>query len=257
MKKSNKFFIVVVVLILSLSFIACGGSDGDSTLPSGGFNGVVSGTVENASAYSDIKRIAVFFDEEEDEEEITICNFTNGNFTLNLPPTIPSGRLWPVETFLLGAETTNNSAKMNFFEFIHGFDSTTGDIDFDDFVAMFVYGKETSNSFTSIEFTYSDSDVVITGSGTMDFGMQVKMSYKMSLEKGWNKVYCTMKASSPLVVSLTWSTKPVSGLKWFEEDDDDWKGLLFKSNSDFTPNTQIGEENFDIRKIKNKFRGLK
>jgi len=54
---------------------------------------------------------------------------------------------------------------------------------------------------------------------------------------------------------IMFSTEPVSGFKWYS--DDDWFDMIFKSTPNLTKSTQIGEKSFDLRKIKNKFRGLK
>ena len=264
MKKSNKFFIVVV-LILSLSFIACGGgSDGDSIVPSGGFDGVISGEVKKAiwsDDYSEVKQVAArVYDENFDEVWIAFANLTNGSFTLTLPSTVETMPISSIYGWADGnVKISNESARVNEisrFECFSSLDEINESNYEDYYIGYLDYIKvNTSNSsfYSYVAFTYSDSDVVITGSETDydDFwDEEERYNYNISLEEGWNKVFFTGKATN-YGMSFSVSTKHVSGLGWYYLDDD------WKSFPNLTKNTQVSEKNLDVRKIRNKFRGLK
>jgi len=87
--------------------------------------------------------------------------------------------------------------------------------------SLLIYGK-VGNSATLASFMYADRDVTITGS----YRAEVQVNFSMLLKKGWNIVYeDTYNYSS---YSLT--TTPVSGLKWYFEEDF-YGGLVVSGSS--------------------------
>ena len=97
--------------------------------------------------------------------------------------------------------------------------SSSGEINWDDYVTTFVYGKRNGDDIAEVSFWYTDRDVRITGKDSyFDEYDEITYTYNLdiSLKKGWNTVYWTGKVNSS---TTSVSNNPVSGLKWYFEED--------------------------------------
>ena len=194
------------LLAAGIVFSGCDKDDenGDK-LETSVFDGIITASVENGSAYnSTVSRVAAI--EENSVEEIAAGMYANGGFTLTLPST-PNGN------FLYGIEETfgnesdikysNKNAKISVVVIFEAYDKD------DEYVGEFYCGKFDATTEIDVNFIYADRDVTVTGSvGEKDD----TMDYSVSLKKGWNMVYYTENEVS---------TKEKTGMKWYFWDSED------------------------------------
>jgi hypothetical protein len=221
MKKFLKFQILIAAMLACSLMVACGDDDNGD----GWFNGTISGTVENANEFPNVRRIAATISFSEDDRiSLAYGNFSNGRFTITLPQTMDARYLEDISDFSfidagkLPDNISNRNARLGTFWNLIGISSSSGAFSWDDWVTEVKYGKLHDDGdwlSTWVRFVYSDSNVTITGSHTeRGTSWEETYSYDLSLKRGWNRIYCTYKYESGSEL-YSFSSKSVSGLRWY------------------------------------------
>jgi hypothetical protein len=232
MRKTLKQFALLPLFCGLLITVACN-KDDDKKIPSGWFNGRITAVVENGNNYNSligkVAVIAEFRTDKKDEwgyyewdsEIIASNNWSNGGFTLTLPAMLDDKFLWDLsDDFPTSLTLSDRNVKVSNAIWFRPYNS-----DGDCRVGWLDYGKEDENSYVVAFFVYADRDVIITGSHDdyccEECGTWFEV-WNVSLKRGWNKIYATEKE-----VQGGWraeySTKAVSGLKWYFEEMIDWQ----------------------------------
>ncbi len=223
MKKFKNVFLLAAMAV-SAVFVGCDKendpSNDDPSDPSGGltpptvfddqgltssvFDGKIQATVAGGdSLNSKIDFVKAFVRVHgANDYEVASAPYSNGGFTLNLPETVPIlGGYEPQE----GITVSDTTVKSTEVTGIRAYKGATE-------VGTFHYYYYESADFASgATFVYADKNVSITGSFLHD--NEVVTYNRISLKRGWNKVYGKMsKKTTPQTLEFT-STEP-SGLKW-------------------------------------------
>jgi len=207
---------LLFILAMATIVAACKKDDDPNrNLVSSAFDGKITGTVEQGSAYSFyndvVNKVSAMVSV--GTEELVSGTYAYGNFTITLPATpnvmflepllVPDG-ISVSDKNVLGMSLSN----------IVAYDSTCYD-----YCSFLVYGKVGNNSYTDVSCIYVDRNVTVTGMyKDAREGKQYEGHFGLSLKKGWNMVFFTTTKTKTLEkTELT--TKPVSDLKWYFQED--------------------------------------
>jgi len=174
-------------------------------LVSSAFDGKITAKVENGNDYNAvISTVAArIYNENSGKYEVFASgSYANGGFTITLPAT-PNAKflisLGEVPAGITISDKTAKAVSVNEFTPLDSKGYSVGDL---------YYAKD--DRYSGAVFMYADRDVTITGS----YRNEIQVNFSMLLKKGWNIVYEEAYNSS---YNLT--TMPVSGLKWYFEED--------------------------------------
>jgi len=197
MKKFSVYF--ATALLVALSFVSCkkddngdGGGGGSSA-----FDGTISGKIVNPPAGIGDFTLGGYYGYIYGTPDIS-TTVHNGAFSLTLTAP-PAGKLSPFSDHYPGAQPSDPNVRMAEIDF--GAGSYGGII------------CASANGNLIAHFIYVDNDVTVSGTYN-DVGL--KLSYNMSLKRGWNKVLATWTSSSE-----TYTTDNIpSNLVWQMEEYD-------------------------------------
>lgn len=210
----KKYFFSAVCLCLCAGFAFMGCKKDDD---GPGTNSVsnLTAKVESGSTYN--SKIDIVKALMEDNYAAATGNYANGEFTLDLSGTVSSKYLDNIgEDLPKGVKVSDESVIGGFIDIIVGYKSG-------DRVGTFYYEKVSSNSETWAIFLYVDKDVTITGSGSdKDGDYTDNYTFNISLKKGWNMIYETYSENGKISTD-TYTTSDPGGLKWYFDDDSDYK----------------------------------
>jgi len=189
---------------------------------------IITAIVENGNKYNDIirrVRAASYGSRGDDGAVHAVSTFANGRFSLTLPPTVNDRYLSFVGGYFDEAlvNISDRNAKITMVD-IEGWSSASGAWNWNHWVGDFIHAKaditNTSLSMTMAFYFYADRDVTITGSEYfyLDGLLRIEEKYDLILKSGWNMVYQTLHMDD-VSLALEVSTTPVSGLRWYFEDD--------------------------------------
>ena len=217
----KKTFLIGCLTVLAMTaFVGGCKKDKDKTttteIPTSTFDGKITATVENGSAYNSlVKRVVAYFDESV-RQLYAVGNYANGGFTLTLPNLEGNQNLWLLTTDdadLGGINISDKTAKTTVFDpEFYGLSSTSGSVQENDVVCGFYYYSEKEGAEANP--VYADKNVTVTGSNG---GNGWKEEYNVSLKKGWNWVYYRHYEENGKEM-VTFTTQAVSGLKWYPSD---------------------------------------
>ena len=221
MKKYFLSNLIIAALIISAAFVSCNKDDDDG----GNTATSITAKIDNASEFSDVKKVKIMAEYYENntwkEYALAEADFKDGGFTINLPATVDAKYLEPYDEEEMPQEinVSNTNAKTLWIWSVKGFNSA------DEQIARFWCGKEDSNSDTSMNWLYTDSDVNISGTNTSteeedDVVYEFTVIYSLVLKKGWNVVYDTYsqtKQGNKYIEKYEAKSSAVSGLKWIGE----------------------------------------
>ena len=207
MSRTN-FLSKACIVLLAAGFIFSGCKKDDDEIPSSAFDGKLTAKVENASEFASASKIMA---RTWSGAEIATATCSGGSFTLTLPPSPEAKFLKEISSALsdligllnLGTEFSFEGDINPKCVIVDTFEAYDGS---NNWVADLVYAKLGNPSSTYTNYIYVDMDIKIDGSTSE--GVQISIS----LKKGWNTVYVTYNSTTD---KEAWSTKEVSGLKWF------------------------------------------
>jgi len=221
MKKIVLNYLVIAALAVAGVFSSCK-KDDDGNLVSGGFNGIIMATVENGNAYdSKIENVVVWPKGTESQATPGImAKYVNGEFTVELHATVDDNFLKEIYGSYPALKVSNKNVKGTSLN-ISAFQSGVS-------VGNFYYAKN-SGIQTEALFVYVDGNVNITGSDSQtiinrdSYGNILgehtyKISYGVSLKKGWNVMYFTETHSNSgqkTTTSETVTTNAPEGMRWY------------------------------------------
>jgi len=220
---SRRNFLVTlsgVLLAAGAVFSGCN-KDKDDDLVSSPFDGTITATLEKGEGYDYFnpkvnKVSAVIWGEDYEEVELATGTYANGGFTITLPAT-PNAKFLnslEMEDAPDGIIVSDKNAKVLMLneESIIAYISV-------DYENELVCGKVDKNFITTVCFVYADRDFTITGSyKEVEKGYTYEEHDNVSLKKGWNRMYTTA-TETETSEKIEVTTKPVSGVKWYFEDD--------------------------------------
>ena len=187
----------------------------------------VSGKVENASQYSDVVKVkAKVWDSKNDEDiEIAEAEFkTDGSFSIKLPEKVDANYLsaWDDEDIPSTVTVSNRNAKTSYLSF-EGVDKNGNHVSW--LYYGILMGDDDSGAY--VDYIYSDSDCSITGTYSDNYYGDVRNeAYALILKKGWNITYASSSKTSDndgnYIRNSTFSSAPITGLKWYGRYDWDW-----------------------------------
>ena len=202
----------IALLAAGIAFSGC--KKDEDEIPSSAFDGKLTAKVENAGEYPTVSKIKAL---DWYGAEIVSAAYSNGDFALTFPQSPGAGFLKDIL-----------STMTDIWGFVHpGFEfSFEGDVNpkwvivdtfeaydgSNNWVADLFYIKLGNPSSTYAVFLYVDMDVTLDGDTDQDIRIET------ALKKGWNTVYVTYNSTTDKEV---WSTKEVSGLKWYFSDDEE------------------------------------
>jgi len=214
-------YLTAAAIAAAVVFAGCK-KDDDDKLVSDAFDGKITATVENGAAYnSQFSMVAavVYTDTEPWYEILATGTYANGGFTITLPATLDAKYLETFEEFSedgipAGINVSDKNAKV-----LSGLSLAAANSNGSSNSGL-IYGKVGSNSYTMVTFMYADRDVTVTGSykEELEGGYTDEEHANVSLKKGWNRVYMTSTETKTSDKSEI-TTKPVSGVKWYFEED--------------------------------------
>ena len=187
----------------------------------------ISGVIDNAARFSEVTavRIEAGYDDAGGgwrTETLAEAEFKSGRFAVKLPPTVDEKILRAIsKDFSAPIVVSNTSAKWIQIWEVAGYKGNQH-------IADFWHGRyeETSTSeiYASRVWIYVDSNVKIEGtfseSGESEEGdrtWEESFTMALNLKKGWNIAYYEdswIRQGNKDVVKETFTSKPVSGLKW-------------------------------------------
>lgn len=222
------FLVAACFALLAVFFVGCskdddGGDDGGGT-GNVGSNTQITGKIENASQFSDVKKVKLLADSDDENDVVVEADFkSDGAFTVNLPKPVAAKHLVRVGEYMgdmTGVTVSNNNAKVLWIFEVWGFDASN------ERVAYFWFGKENSNTNTALCWFYTDSNVTISGTYTdidEEYDEDYSATFALDLKTGWNVVYYTSTRTTQggrHLIREEVNHKAVSGLKWIAES---WK----------------------------------
>lgn len=195
---------------------------------------IITAVVENGNTYNGIiRRVRAASYDSSDDVIHAVGTYSNGGFSLSLPPTVNNQDLLSVDEYFYGLTISNRSARVTTVD-IEAWTSASGGWNWSHWLDDFVYGKidisNVSLSGTMAMFFYADRDVTVKGSEhwtNEEYYVEEKID--LTLKKGWNIVYVTDRMDDVSYI-LEATTTPVSGLKWYLEDD--FENILYGMMSD-------------------------
>ena len=207
-------FIKKACVSLLAAGIIFSGCKKDDSIPTSEFDGKITANVENASEYPTVSKIVA---RTWSGAEITSATYSSGSFTLTLPPSPEAKFLKEISSELsniigflrIGTEFSFEGDINPKCVIVDTFEAYDGS---NNWVADLLYVKLGNPSSTYTNYIYVDLDITIDGSTDEDVQISI------SLKKGWNTVYVTYNSTTD---KEKWSTKEVSGLKWYFSDDEE------------------------------------
>ncbi|MDR3013479.1 MAG: hypothetical protein LBU70_09785 [Chitinispirillales bacterium] len=162
------------------------GQHGDNNLASGAFDGVITAQVENGDELNSIvSEVRVIFIPEDlgsiqrkNETQLTVIGkYSNGNFTLTLPETLPDLYTYQIGHYFLNDTplVSDKLARIYRVDRVLAFGSGE---------QIGYFHKTESWGYFAVNFWYTDRDITITGMDTDGI-----YNYSISLKRGWNKIY--------------------------------------------------------------------
>ena len=214
---SRRNFIKTGCIALLAAGIAFSGCKKDDSIPTSAFDGKLTAKVENAGEYPTVSKIKAL---DWYGAEIVSAAYSNGDFALTFPQS-PETKFLKLthEAFTSGgvgledgsygcSHDGEDFAKCVIVDTFEAYD------DSNNWVADALYAKLGNPSSTYAIFIYADQNISELWGHSKDNDIQVSIS----LKKGWNTVYVTYNSTTDKEV---WSTKEVSGLKWYLSDDEE------------------------------------
>ena len=194
---------ILTVLAICCVFAGC---------QSGGDSYKITATVENGNDYnSEINTVKAYvIYGHGDEYEIATGKYSGGGFRLTLPQSVSSnylGSAADIMRFFMWSDAVQFSDPQVGLATLEvaGYEGDDMNIP----VADFYYHKAVNGeNVAEGTFVYADRDVTVTGSDE-------ETIYNVSLKKGWNIIYDVWNDNGKDEVT----TKEVSGMKWYHEDD--------------------------------------
>ena len=173
-------------------------------------------SINNNDLDDDITEVRAVLDES-NGYVIASCEYINGKFILDLPPTVEEKYLYPFSTeemeedFPVEIKISDPNAKTTSI-MIMSYDES------DNHLGYFHYEKYINNddiyTETETEVVYADRNVSLTGSFSVtEEGVTVSCKVSAHLKKGWNYVYMTFSETEKSL-SLEMTTTEPSGMKW-------------------------------------------
>ena len=230
------------LLAMAVAVAGCNSSmmndEEDDSVPqdytdNGGDEGFLCAIVENASKYGNVVEVKLMVHDRSINKyvELTRFDWKDDGFMIVLPKTLGSNNIYalirdgmyPTNIDFVQSTMTisNENVRVGNVYFV-GVDKNGNAI------ATFFSVKIDENGNTKAIFTYTDSNVNISGYTYGDghahpacldcpSWFEKTTSYFVDWEKGWNVWYLSISHTRTDYVAITteqWSTAPVSGLKW-------------------------------------------
>lgn len=176
----------------------------------------INAQVENGNNYNNTKRVRA----NGDDYALAVGKYNNGGFTITIPNKVYLGYYSNnIENYFNDYDETlnisNRSAKVLGLNNIQGYSSNSGAWDYEDYVGNFICGKIESDAKIYTRYIFVDMAVNVTGTRSNYYG---ENNYNLNLKAGWNAIYIT-ETSEDYDINCSYSTTPISGLKWYFGDD--------------------------------------
>jgi hypothetical protein len=225
-KQNNmKNIFTLMILAAAIAFAACGEDDngnGDGekhgTPGSSAISGKIDIKVENGASYNsaiDSVHWRIWNKEGYSYYTVAKAAYANGEFTLNLPASLPDASLFPFfedGEIPDGVNVSNPNVKKTVPDYIDAYkwDSEGG---YNDNVGSFYHG--TANKTWKGYLLYVTGDVIITGSytETAEAGTYT-IKFNINAKKGWNILY---QGWDTYEDPSTFTTEAPAGAKWYFE----------------------------------------
>jgi hypothetical protein len=225
---------IVACFAVSIMFSGCGKDKDDEGDGGSAITKLEISVVDGSKYSSDIDKVKLMVLDYADDYnlvELLSVDYSNGSFTINLPATVAAKYMRTFkEVAPDGVKVSNENARTA---------STRIDVyKGNDRVDWLTYGKVINRDKELAVYgylMYSDSDVSITGTGTMTdeyegektYIHEITITYSVNLKKGWNLIFETEEEHTVTDTSTEFkevykgkatSTDP-GGLKWYMKDD--------------------------------------
>ena len=189
--------------------------------------GIVYAKVENASKYSNDVEVK-FFTFREEYVELARSEWKDGSFAIKLPKTLNPNLLIPFDGVIEGLTISKENLKTKeaYFSVL----DKKGN-----YVTSLYLAKKTEDGFVEAFYEYFDADAIISGSTTNLAYLYEKndscdccelylwktnTSFSVEVKEGWNIWYYSASVSrEERIITAQWSTTPISGLKWYGDED--------------------------------------
>ena len=200
--KLRKVAVIISCLAVTTMISSCDEKEKEEEfdLVSDWFDGKITATMENVSAWS-VSKIVARTRGKQNYIDVVSGNYSNGGFTLNLPSTLPDECLENTSLDFINFNFSDYEAKIQQIEFSYYENSNNNDF----WLGTVWHYTKVNDTETSVLYWYADRDVTITGK---DNTSKVSISFK----KGWNRLYVTDNHTDGIFI---YSTKPVDGCKWY------------------------------------------